>query len=276
MSLLYLVATPIGNLEDLSFRALRILKEVPLIAAEDTRSSQKLLKHYQVETPLTSYHDHNKEKKTGSILEHLRENDLALISDAGTPAINDPGYYLIKAVLEAGHQVVPIPGPSAPITALSASGLPTDQFLYLGYFPRKDQARRKMLDEVKDMPWTLVILETPHRLIKSLIDMAEILGDREIVVARELTKLYEEITRGQINNVINHYSDKKPKGEITLVISGKTAGDQWPLDQLVEEINNQLRTGDLSPSRLAKNLAEVSGWSRRKIYNLMQELEKGK
>ena len=276
MSTLFLVATPIGNLEDLSYRALRILKEVPLIAAEDTRSSQKLLKHYQIETPLTSYHDHNKEKKTDSLLNHLREKDLAMISDAGTPAINDPGYYLVKSVLKAGHQVVPVPGPSAPISALSASGLPTDQFLYLGYFPRKGQARRKMLVEIKDLPWTLVVLETPHRLIKSLIDMDEILGDREIAVARELTKLYEEITRGQISEVISHYSEKAPKGEITLVISGKTSGDRWSQDQLVEEINNQLRTGNVSPSHLAKKLAVVSGWSRRDIYDLMQGLEKRK
>jgi len=274
MSTLYLVATPIGNLEDLSFRALRILQEVPLIAAEDTRTSQKLLKHYQLNTPLTSFHDHNKDKKTENLLAHLLGGDLALITDAGTPGINDPGFFLVNAVLNAGHQVVPIPGPSAPITALSASGLPTDQFLYLGYFPRKAQARRRALSEVKDLPWTLVVLETPHRLTKSLTDIAEILGDRKIAVARELTKLHEEIIRGQIGEIIQQFSINTPKGEITLVISGKTEGEIWSRDRLFKEINDQLRTGKNSPSQLAKNLAEVSGWSRRDIYDLMQGLEK--
>jgi len=276
MSVLYLVSTPIGNLEDLSFRALRILKEAALIAAEDTRISHKLLKHYQIETPLTSFHDHNKEKKTVSLLEHLQESDLALISDAGTPAINDPGFFLVRAALEAGHQVVPIPGPSAPVAALSASGLPTDQFLYLGYFPRKDQSRRKVLKEIFDLPWTLVVLETPHRLVKSLNNMLEILGDREIVVARELTKLHEEILRGQISEVIKHYSNKEPKGEITLVISGKSDESHWSHNQLILEIKEQLRSGKSNPSQLAKDLAKISGWSRRDIYDLMQGLENEK
>ena len=221
MSILYLVATPIGNLEDLSFRAVRILKEVPLIGAEDTRRSRTLLKHYQIETPLTSYHDHNKETKSQTLLAHLLEYDLALISDAGTPGINDPGYYLLKAALEAGHQVIPVPGPSAPIAAISASGLPSDQFLYLGYLPRKSQARQKSLDQVKDNPWTLIFLETPHRLLKSLTDIRLVLGDREMAVARELTKLHEEIIRGSVSELMKYYSKKEPKGEITLVISGK-------------------------------------------------------
>ena len=270
MSTLFLVATPIGNLEDLSFRAVRILKEVPLIGAEDTRTSRTLLKHYQIETPLTSYHDHNKESKTQTLLDHLLENDLALISDAGTPGINDPGYFLLKAALEAGHQVIPVPGPSAPIAAISASGLPSDQFLYLGYLPRKSQARQKTLDQVEDLPWTLIFLETPHRLLKSLQDIEQVLGDREMAVARELTKLHEEIIRGSVSEVREHYSRKEPKGEITLVISGKLTGQAWPERQLLEEIQKKLKTSQISPSRLAKNLAKDSGWSRRDIYDLMQ------
>jgi 16S rRNA (cytidine1402-2'-O)-methyltransferase len=270
MSILYLVATPIGNLEDLSFRAVRILKEVPIIGAEDTRRSRTLLKHYQIETPLTSYHDHNKEKKTQTLLDHLLENDLALISDAGTPGINDPGYYLLKAALEAGHQVIPVPGPSAPIAAISASGLPSDQFLYLGYLPRKSQARQKTLDQVKDHPWTLIFLETPHRLLKSLPDIRLVLGDREMTVARELTKLHEEIIRGSVSEVIDHYSRKEPKGEITLVISGKMTEGVWPESQLLDEIQKRLKTSQSSTSRLAKSLAVESGWSRRDIYNLIR------
>ena len=273
MSTLFLVATPIGNLEDLSFRAVRILKEVPLIGAEDTRTSRTLLKHYQIETPLTSYHDHNKESKTQTLLDHLLENDLALISDAGTPGINDPGYFLLKAALEAGHQVIPVPGPSAPIAAISASGLPSDQFLYLGYLPRKSQARQKTLDQVEDLPWTLIFLETPHRLLKSLQDIEQVLGDREMAVARELTKLHEEIIRGSVSEVREHYSRKEPKGEITLVISGKLTGQAWPERQLLEEIQKKLKTSQISPSRLAKNLAKDSGWSRRDIYDLMQGVQ---
>jgi 16S rRNA (cytidine1402-2'-O)-methyltransferase len=274
MSILFLVATPIGNLEDLSFRALRILSEVPLIAAEDTRTSKKLLNHYQIQSPITAFHDHNKENKTPFLLEHLREKDLALISDAGTPGINDPGYFLVRAAIEAGHQVVPIPGPSAPISALAASGLATDQFLYLGYLPRKSQARKTSLKSIVDLPWTLVFLETPHRLLESLEDLLEILGDREMVVARELSKLHEEFRRGRISEQSKHFSLHEPRGEITLVISGKDPGEIWSADELSAAIDHQLKTGGDSPSQLAKKLALLSGWSRRDIYDLMQGLEK--
>jgi 16S rRNA (cytidine1402-2'-O)-methyltransferase len=176
----------------------------------------------------------------------------------------------LKAALEAGHQVIPVPGPSAPIAAISASGLPSDQFLYLGYLPRKSQARKKTLDQVKDLPWTLIFLETPHRLLKSLEDIGQVLGDREMAVARELTKLHEEIIRGSISELREHYSRKEPKGEITLVISGKITEDAWPESLLLEEIQKKLKTSQSSPSRLAKSLAEQSGWSRRDIYKLMQ------
>lgn len=273
MNTLYLVATPIGNLEDLSLRALRILKEVPLIAAEDTRTSKKLLDHYQIETPLTSYHDHNKENKTPALLEHLLDQDLALISDAGTPGVNDPGYFLVKAALRAGHRVVPIPGPSAPIAALSASGLATDQFLYLGYLPRKSRARQLTLEEIKDLPWTLIFLETPHRLIKALEDIQMVLGERELVVARELTKLHEEIIRGPVSQVRDYYQRVEPKGELTLIISGSSNGERWSQEVLQAEILKRKQASSASPSQLARNLAELSGWSRREIYDLMQGLE---
>lgn len=274
MSKLYLVATPIGNLEDITFRAVRILKEVPLIAAEDTRTSKTLLKAYQINTKLTSYHDHNKENKTPKLLDHLKSLNMALISDAGTPAINDPGFYLVKAALEAGHQVIPIPGPSAPVAALSASGFPTDNFLYLGYLPRKTKGRKDFLENIKEYPWTLVFLETPHRLIQSLEDMLAVLGDREIAVARELTKLHEEIYRGTISETREHYIQFEPKGEITLIISGKGNETVWPKEKLLLSIQEESKLGELSPTRLAKILAEKSGWSRRDIYDLMQGLGK--
>ena len=272
MSKLYLVATPIGNLEDITFRAVRILKEVPLIAAEDTRTSKTLLKAYQINTKLTSYHDHNKESKTPKLIDHLKAQDLALVSDAGTPAINDPGFYLVKAALEAGHQVIPIPGPSAPVAALSASGFPTDNFLYLGYLPRKTKGRKDFLEDVKEHPWTLVFLETPHRLIQSLEDMLVVLGDREIAVARELTKLHEEIFRGAISEAREHYSQNEPKGEITLIISGRGNEAVWSKEELLGALREEGKLGELSPTRLAKTLADKSGWSRRDIYDLMQGL----
>lgn len=272
MSDLFLVSTPIGNLEDISFRAVRVLKEVPLIAAEDTRTSAKLLKHYQIDTPLTSYHDHNKDTKTGILIDHLLTSDLALISDAGTPAINDPGFILVQAAIGAGHRIVPIPGPSAPIAALSAAGLPTDNFLYLGYLPRKNKARQDLLHRVKDLSWTLVCLETPHRLLKSLEDCYTILGDRQLAVARELTKLHEEIKRGTIDQVRSYYAEKEPKGEITLVIAGRKKEQLWDQNRLLEAIENEAGQGGTSPSQLAKKLAQESGWSRKAIYDLMQGL----
>ena len=274
MSTLYLVATPIGNLEDITFRAVRMLMEVPLIAAEDTRTTKILLKRYQINTKLTSYHDHNKESKTLALLDHLKHQDLALVSDAGTPGISDPGFYLVQAALGVGHQVVPIPGPSAPVAALSASGFPTDNFLFLGYLPRKKKARRELLDDLKDLLWTLVFLETPHRLVQSLDDMASTLGDREIAVARELTKIHEEIFRGSIPEARDHYREKEPKGEITLIVSGNVIMDIWPEEKLLSAIKEGLQTSEDSPTKLAKSLAEESGWSRRNIYDLMQGFRK--
>ena len=272
MSTLYLVATPIGNLEDITFRAVRILKEVPLIAAEDTRTTKTLLKRYQIDTKQTSYHDHNKESKTPVLLDHLKTEDLALVSDAGTPGISDPGFFLVQAALASGHEVVPIPGPSAPVAALSASGFPTDNFLYLGYLPRKKKARREFLEDLKNLSWTLVFLETPHRLIQSLEDMVSILGEREIAVARELTKIHEEIFRSSILEARDHYQENKPKGEITLIVSGNGGKDVWPEEKLLSAIQEGLQTSKLSPSQLAKSLTEKSSWSRRDIYDLMQGL----
>ena len=198
MSTLYLVATPIGNLEDISARGLRVLRDVKLIAAEDTRQTNKLLQRYDIHTPSLSYHEHNKLVRLEWVLEALQGGDVALVSDAGTPALNDPGYELVRAVIDAGHVVSPIPGACAPIAALVASGLPTDSFLYLGYLPRKSSERQSLLSSVCDLPYTLIFLEAPHRLLASLEDLQVILGDRKIALGRELTKLHEEIFRGSL------------------------------------------------------------------------------
>src|SRR5215211_5987991 len=234
MGTLYLVATPIGNLEDMSPRAVRILREAVLIAAEDTRHTGKLLKHFEIETPLTSYFEHNKLNKLDFILEKLSTGDVALVSDAGTPAINDPGYELVKAALASNYAVVPVPGPSAPIAALTVSGLPTDSFLYLGYLPQKTSERHKRLQEVESQPFTLIFLESPYRIVESLEDVLSILGDRQICVAREMTKMFEEYWRGDARGAVEYFNSQPARGEFTLVIAGRQAtdGEVWTEEQL--------------------------------------------
>jgi len=266
---LYLVATPIGNLEDISARALRTLREVRLIAAEDTRRTRKLLAHYDIHTPLSSYYEHNKLSKLEEILGSLAEGDVALVSDAGTPLINDPGYELVLSALKAGFQVRPIPGPSAPVTALSVSGLPADMFLYLGYLPRKNKPRRALIQDVKNDPYTMVFLEAPHRLLDSLQDLLDVLGDRQMAAARELTKLHEEIFRGKISEALKHFSEHSPRGEFTLVISGRESSkERWTEERLHQELANYLQSGE-SASSIAGVLAKESGWPRREIYHLI-------
>jgi 16S rRNA (cytidine1402-2'-O)-methyltransferase len=273
VSTLYLVATPIGNLEDISKRALRILGEVSVIAAEDTRQTQKLLNHYNLHGSLESYYEHNKERQLGSLLSKLELGDIALVSDAGTPALNDPGYELVRAALEAGHQVVPVPGPSAPIAALVASGLPTDAFLYLGYLPRKQGERRRLLQKIAELPYTLVFLETPHRLLSAFQDLVEILGNRQIAVARELTKLHEEIFRGTLQEAQQYFSDKAPRGEFTLVLAGHTANSrQWAADIVRKAAAQALLNGG-TPGEVARQIAAQSGWTRREVYDLVISLK---
>ncbi len=221
-----MVSTPIGNLEDITLRALRILKEVDLIAAEDTRRTGLLLKHFGIETPLTSYFEGNELKKGEWLMTRLKEGDrIALVSDAGTPGISDPGYRLVRLAIENEIPVIPIPGPSAIITALSTSGLPTDAFLFKGFLPHKSKRRREILQEVKEARETLIFYESPHRITQTLNDMVEILGDREMVLARELTKRYEDILRGKVSQIIEQLKGKKLKGEITLIVSGKRRKD---------------------------------------------------
>jgi len=271
---LYLVATPIGNLEDISARALRTLREVRCIAAEDTRRTAKLLNHFDIHTPLISFHEHSRKNKLANLLAELETGDLALVSDAGTPLINDPGAELVIAAVAAGHQICPIPGPSAPLAALVASGLPAEKFLYLGYLPRRTGERQLLLHEIADLPYTLIFLETPHRLLDALGDLEQALGDRQIAVARELTKIHEEILRVTISQARTHFERQTPRGEFTLVVAGAPpqAIEIWSLDKLQAALQEQLAQG-LSPSQVASLLATESGWPRREIYRILIKLE---
>jgi 16S rRNA (cytidine1402-2'-O)-methyltransferase len=221
---LYLVSTPIGNLEDITLRALRVLKEVELIAAEDTRRTRRLLRHYQISRPLISYHDHNKEARSPSLLEKLNSGkSLALVSDAGTPGISDPAFYLVRLAIQHGVPVVPVPGPSALISALIVSGLPPDRFAFEGFLPAKSGRRRRKLKTLAGEERTILFFESPYRLKRTLEDILEIMGDRRATVARELTKKFEEVTRGTVTQLLEHYGEKKPRGEVVIVLTGYTA-----------------------------------------------------
>ncbi len=217
---LYIVSTPIGNLEDITFRAVRILKEVETIAAEDTRHTRKLLSHLQIDTPLTSYHDFNKEEKAAVLVERLLAGaDFALVCDAGTPTVSDPGYFLITKAIEAGIAVNPIPGPSAVMAALAVSGLPTDRFVFEGFLPKK-KGRTKKLEVLCTEARTIILYESPHRILTLLKSLQSLIGERRVAVCRELTKVYEEIIRGSLSEVIARLEKKTVKGEITLVLEG--------------------------------------------------------
>jgi len=271
MGTLYLVATPIGNLEDITFRAIRILREVKLIAAEDTRHTRKLLKHHEINSHLLSYHEHNKDTQGTKIIMALEEGDVALVSDAGTPGLSDPGYELIKAALEADHVVSPIPGPSAPIAALVASGLPTDAFYFLGYFPRRGSERRRLLESLADEERTLLFFEVPHRLRPTLEDLESSFGNnRQVAICRELTKLHEQILRGTLQEVRTHFLEVEPRGEFTLVIAGAPKGSLWDEDAVREAVFLWLGKG-MSPSEAARQVAAESGWKRRDVYKMTLE-----
>ena len=219
---LYIVATPIGNLEDITFRAIRTLKEVDLIAAEDTRHSRKLLSHYGITGRMTPYHDHNEQLKTDYLIEKLNEGqNIAIITDAGTPCIADPGYRIVKAATEQGIRVVPIPGASALATALSASGLPTDRFVFEGFLPAKSGKRKNRLSDLKGEERVIIFYEAPHRLVSTLTDMAEIMGERAAVVGRELTKIHEEFRNGSLTELAGHFTNNPPKGEIVILLHPK-------------------------------------------------------
>jgi 16S rRNA (cytidine1402-2'-O)-methyltransferase len=268
MPVLYLVGTPIGNLEDITLRALRILKEVALIAAEDTRTTGRLLRHYDIKTPLTSYHEYTRPERIEQLAEQLTREDVALVSDAGMPGLSDPGYRLVKAALERGITVVPIPGPSAAVSALISSGLPTDSFLFLGFLPRRKKSRRAALVEVAPLPYTLVLYEAPHRLLALLADIIDVLGDRRVVIGRELTKLFEEIWRGTASEAAGYFGQDKVRGEITVVVAGAEESEQqWDEERVKAAVHQVIEQG-LSRKDAAAQIAQQSGWRKRDVYNL--------
>lgn len=275
MPTLYLVATPIGNLEDISQRALRVLRAVALIAAEDTRVTRQLLSHYAISTPLSTYtdaYDRQKTSRQGRVLDELAAGrDVALVSDAGTPGLSDPGYELVQAVMAAGHAVQAIPGPSAVTSALAASGLPADRFLFVGFLPRKAGERRSFLAELAEEPGAVVAFEAPHRLVAALADVQAVLGDRQIAVARELTKRYEQIWRGSVSGALAHFTANPPRGEITLVIAGagRRRDDQrWPEAQVRVAIELLAAEG-VAPSGIARIVSRLAGWARSDVYDLV-------
>jgi len=264
MSSLYVVATPIGNLEDISWRALRTLREVKLIAAEDTRKTKRLLITYDIKTPMTSYHEHNKWTKLDYILNCLEGGDVALVSEAGMPGMSDTGYELIVACAQRGVPVVPIPGASAVITALVVSGLPTEKFIYLGFLPHKSNGRRRRLESVADDYGTIVVLESPHRLLAALHDMLLVLGDRKVAVCRELTKVHEEVFRGTISQAIEHFTE--PRGEFTLVIEGKGEKDKPQLTEAIKKQLHHMRQSGVAAKEAIGKVAGETGLSKKELY----------
>lgn len=271
MRTLYIVPTPIGNLEDITLRALKVLRAVQLIAAEDTRRAAILLTHYDIHTPVTSYFEHNKLAKLDRILSALEQGDVALISEAGTPGLSDPGYELIREAIGRGHRVVPLPGATAAITALVAAGLPTDAFVFVGFLPRKSGERRRALEAVREDRRTLIFYEAPHRLPDTLNDLLAICGDRAMCVARELTKVHEELWRGSIRAAIDHFGGDV-RGEIVLIVAGASETSRWDEDRVRAMLRTELDRGALATDA-AKRVADLSGWSKREVYALVNRDE---
>lgn len=264
---LYIVATPIGNLEDITLRALRILKEADLIAAEDTRHSRKLLTHFGISRPLTSYFDHNKELKGGYILERLHEGqNVALITDAGTPCISDPGYQLVRDAVAAGIAVIPIPGACAAIAALSASGLPTDNFSFVGFLPNRQGKRRERLQSLSGESAVTIFYESPKRLLATLRDILETLGDREVVVARELTKLFEEFLRGRVSWLIEQAQARELRGEVVILVTPDDGEKPDGAPALEELLRGYLSSGEMTLKDAVKRVAEETGIHKSTVY----------
>jgi len=270
---LYLVGTPIGNLEDMTFRAVRILQQVDLIAAEDTRHTGKLLHHFQINTPQISYHEHNRQSRITELITLLGQaKAIALVSDAGMPGISDPGYELVKACAEADITVVPIPGCTAAIAGLTASGLPSDRFVFEGFLPAKTTARRTYLESLKTETRTLIFYEAPHRLCATLEDLQILGADREIALARELTKLHEEIWRGTVAAAIAYHQVKSPQGEYTVVVAGaKPESVQLSPETLKTELQQLIAQG-ISRSEASRQLAKQLDLPRRQVYQLALSL----
>ncbi|MBM3946315.1 MAG: 16S rRNA (cytidine(1402)-2'-O)-methyltransferase [SAR202 cluster bacterium] len=272
MGTLYVVATPIGNLEDLTFRAVNVLRSVGLIAAEDTRTARKLLGRYGLATPVTSYHARNARGKLQAVLAALAEHDVALISEAGTPGLSDPGSELAAEAARCGFPVVTVPGPSAVTAALAVAGLPVQRFLFLGFLPAKSGERRRALQGVAALPFALVLLEAPHRVRETLRDMLDCLGDRRVVVCRELTKVHEEVFRGTVGTALEHFT--VPRGEFTLVVEGAVEGSQRPGENAAPDpraLLSRLRTQGASARDAVAEAARATGVRRKKLYRMWLE-----
>ena len=269
---LYLCATPIGNLEDITLRVLRVLREVDLVAAEDTRRTRRLLSHYNIHTPITSYHEHNRRRQGRHLLARLIRGDgVALVSDAGTPGISDPGEELVREALERGISVVPLPGPSALLAALVVSGLPAGRFLFAGFIPGKGKERNRRLSGLAAETGTVILYEAPHRLVRTLQDLAETLGDRRACAARELTKLHEEVRRDTLNGLREHFATKPPRGEFVLVIEGASKDEkldgqcEWASLTPREHVDELVREG-LATNEAIKKVSRLRNMSRRELY----------
>jgi len=278
---LYLCATPIGNLEDITLRALRVLREADLIAAEDTRRTRKLLSHYQIHTPLTSYHQHNRKKKGEYLLELLSSGkSVALVSDAGMPGVSDPGAELVAGALEKGCKVIPVPGPSAGITALVVSGLPTEQFVFTGFLPAAKKARREKLEELRRQRGTLIFYEAPHRIRETLAELIDTLGSRPAAAARELTKRHEEVVRGSLTDIAEHFKANEPRGEFTLVVAGAAGEDLSPeckdlcLSLGAADHVFALEAEGVGRKEAIREVARLRGLPKREVYRAVIEENK--
>ena len=273
---LFVVATPIGNTEDITLRALRILSEVDLIAAEDTRHTGKFLKHHKIDARLISCHEHNEEKRSGELIERLQKGqNIALVSNAGTPSVSDPGYRLIQKCICQGITVIPIPGVSAAIAALSVSGLPTDSFIFLGFAPRKDGKRQALFHNLSKETRTLIFYESPRRILNLVENLLTDLGDRKAVLAREITKLHEEFIRGNLSQIKNHIKFKgEIKGECTLIVEGLRSDLQISEDELERKIRSAMDRPEKTLSAVVKETSEFYGISRKRIYDIALKLKK--
>lgn len=262
---LYIVATPIGNLRDITLRALDLLQLADHVLAEDTRQTRKLLDNYNIRAELTAYHDHNVAKMLPKVMSWLDADKIIVqVSDAGTPLVSDPGYKLVRAAIDGGHKVVPIPGPSAPIAALVAGGLPSDRFMFAGFLPNKTAARRSALIELMSIKTTLIFFESPNRILDCLKDMQAVMGDRTAVIARELTKKYEDVRRGTFSELIKGCKDTPPKGEIVLLVGAPATPEVWTREEVDAALKERLP--ELGAKRASTEVAQASGWAKRNVY----------
>jgi 16S rRNA (cytidine1402-2'-O)-methyltransferase len=271
---IYLVATPIGNLEDITLRALRTLREADVIACEDTRHTRKLLNHFEIQKPLLSYHEHNEAQRAAELVERAQRGEaVAVVSDAGTPGISDPGFRVVRAAVEAGVPVVSVPGPVAAIAALAASGLPTDSFRFVGFLPAKKTQRRKALESLQGEDASLILYEAPRRIVETLEDVLQVLGDRPLVVARELTKIHEEYLRGTVSAVLIQLSSRGTlKGEMTLIV-GRGSSVETSQKPLAERVAELMESDGLARMDAIKQAARERGLSKREAYALLQSVE---